>query len=76
MKTMWKRLIAAVCAAVIIAMTITPVMAATAVTGGATRGSAKIVKLGTEYTTNLKSSQDYAIFKFKTNTYKTSYFAA
>ena len=61
MKTMWKRLIAAVCAAVIIAMTITPVMAATAVTGGATRGSAKIVKLGTEYTTNLKSSQDYAI---------------
>ena len=73
MKTMWKRLIAAVCTAVIIAMTITPVMAATAVTGGATRGSAKIVKLGTEYTTNLKSSQDYAIFKFKTNTYKTFY---
>ena len=75
MKTMRKRLIAAICTAVIITMTITPAMAATTtVKGGATRGDATVVsKFNTQYATTLKSSQDYAIFKFKTNSYKTYY---
>lgn len=74
MKTIRKRIFAALCAAAIIAATVTPAAAAsTKVTGGGSRADATTVKINTTYVSSIKSSQDYSIFKFKTNTYKTYY---
>lgn len=68
MKGSWKKLVLVLCTVLTIGTSVSPVLAAdTRVTGGASSSAAKTISLNRKYTTTIRSSQGYSIFKFKTN---------
>ena len=74
MNRIWKKLGLVLCAVLIMGTFVFPVSAAeTRVTGGSSRGNAKVIDINKDYITTIGSSQDYSIFKFKTYSYRGYY---
>ena len=74
MNRIWKKLGLVLCAVLIMGTFVFPVSAAeTRVTGGSSRGNAKVIDINKDYITTIGSSQDYSIFKFKTYSYRAYY---
>lgn len=74
MRGIWKKLVLVLCAALIMGTSVSPVLAAdTRVTGGTGTSSATTISLNRKYTTTLRSTQGYSVFKFKTNSYASYY---
>ena len=74
MNRIWKKLVLVLCAVLIMGTFVFSVSAAeTRVTGGSSRGNAKVIDINKDYITTIGSSQDYSIFKFKTYSYRGYY---